>query len=147
MLLNIGFKGKPVVERVIKILDLSFNWKLQPGWVKVAVELFFKNTLLEKQGVSEYSDRMEIIFSKKNKEKLAEELDISYNALANIISKLRKCYLGPSPVVSGTSLNKGLCKINPYKEDLSILINFNPSGGKLDIVKRDDTRGTTQEKV
>ena len=62
--LRIPFGGKQALDRIFKILALSYNWKLQPRDFEVAVELYYKNYLLITEGITNESNRMEIIFSK-----------------------------------------------------------------------------------
>lgn len=127
MKLAIGLKGKPVLNQIIKVLNLTTGWNLSYGQIEVIVELLYRNYELSNKGISDYSDRMNILFSKKSKEDISNKLSISYNALANTLSKLRKTMLGKTGLITDNKLNVYLCSINPYKENLELKILFNPN--------------------
>lgn len=130
MQLKIRLKGKPVLTRILQILALSNGWKLTPKELEVAVELFYRNYELILDGVKDEEVRMNNIFSKENKNKLAKSINSSYNVVANSITSLRGIFLGDTPLVFNNKLHKNIQKIDFNNENLELKIIFNPNEQK-----------------
>jgi hypothetical protein len=84
-----------------------YSWKLSKNDLKVFAEFYNKDFEL-KSTITEYKDRMVVLFSKTVKDLLIKKLKISYNTFNNSLSKLRK---------------KGLINKNTLNEKL--LFNLN----------------------
>lgn len=67
------------------------HWDLAPSDVRILAQLYNMDYDMVATGeVKKYEDRMKILFSIDNKNKIMEELKMSYNTFNNSLTKLRK---------------------------------------------------------
>jgi len=94
-----------------------YSWKLSRNDLKVFAGFYDKDFELIPT-ITEYKDRMVVLFSKDIKDSLIKELKISYNTFNNSLSKLRK-----KGLIEGNTLNEKLL-FNLKADKVTLVINF-----------------------
>lgn len=72
-------------------LNELLHWEATPSDIKILSELYNMDyDMLASGNVKIYEDRMAILFSGENKQKIMDKLQMSYNTFNNSLTKLRK---------------------------------------------------------
>lgn len=67
------------------------HWDLTPGDVKILAYLFNIDYDMKVSGeVKKYEDRMKLLFSQETKNRIMQDLGVSYNTFNNCLTRLRK---------------------------------------------------------
>lgn len=67
------------------------HWGITPSDIKILSELYnYDYDMASTGSVKKYEDRMAILFSTETKNKIMQDLNMSYNTFNNSLSKLRK---------------------------------------------------------
>ena len=91
--IRIPLVGVQRLKRIFEVLNLTFDWKLQPRDFSIVAEIYNENQVLINKGISDESIRMSHLLSKDYKDKLGVKYDmIKQNRnIRNVeISSLRK---------------------------------------------------------
>jgi len=124
--IRVPFIGVPRLKRIFQILNLTYDWGLQPRDFSIVAELYNKNQELIDEGIIDEKDRLYLLLSKDNKNKLGKKYNMSYHAVANTLTKMRKSLYGQA-LLSDNGLHPTFSKLTTNSDDLVFkMLFYNP---------------------